>query len=264
MITESEPEARKLGLQIISSSNTRGELETEDSSDHSDSLITTTQHHNNQHRGSGIEDHQEKQQDTSRLQTPLDTCSHQASDPVPSSSPSSPASSSCTSPKRGRSDNTCGLLFHAPSHQQERTSDRSLTSENNTNPYKKDSSQSFVTTTSKSLDISTLESKMSNVIPEPMEGVNDAMSEIKRLRDLLRQKDQEIAELKSHLDKFQAIFNFSGGSPAGILTSAATTATSIKKRTRTRLFGISAEPGPVDSVSGRPPEIPKAYPKDES
>lgn len=64
---------------------------------------------------------------------------------------------------------------------------------------------------------------------------------ISELEDLLHRKDNEIAELKSHLDKFQSVFPFSGRNQArksGVQANGQ----------RQRAQGISAEPQSESSV----------------
>lgn len=92
-------------------------------------------------------------------------------------------------------------------------------------------------------------------------------AEIEHWKKVVRNQRQEIIELKSQLDKFQALFQFSGitASGSGALTIPSNAAVSAKKRTRTRLFGISAEPGPVDIESGdKVPEQIQTYPKSDA
>ena len=93
----------------------------------------------------------------------------------------------------------------------------------------------------------------------------DPKAEIDHWKKLAQIKDQEIIELKSQLDKFQALFQFSGiASGSGALTIPSNAAVSAKKRTRTRLFGISAEPGPADvDVTEKGIEQPQTFPKDD-
>lgn len=127
---------------------------------------------------------------------------------------------------------------------------------------------------------------------EWMDGDCDLTHEVHRLRDLVRRQEQvivllsltpipdpsfgppvcrmqEIVELRSHLDKYQAVFSFTGTSrPLASPLSPRTGLAASKKRTRTRLFGISAEPAPSDSTSGSStvrdlPPI-KTYPKDDA
>lgn len=62
---------------------------------------------------------------------------------------------------------------------------------------------------------------------------------IQELEIMLRQKDNEIAELKSHLDKFQSVFPFSRGRKSG--------AQGVNGQ-RQRAPGISAEPQSESSV----------------
>ncbi|XP_055386691.1 cGMP-dependent protein kinase, isozyme 2 forms cD4/T1/T3A/T3B isoform X2 [Condylostylus longicornis] len=77
---------------------------------------------------------------------------------------------------------------------------------------------------------------------------------IKELQRVLQIKENEIAELKSHLDKFQSVFPFSRNStgsnvcvtPTG--TSARSTATNRQLVQRQRAQGISAEPQSETSV----------------
>lgn len=89
-------------------------------------------------------------------------------------------------------------------------------------------------------------------------------AEIEQLKKLVRDQNQEIVELKSQLDKFQALFQFSGIAPgSGAVTIPTNAAASAKKRTRTRLFGISAEPGPVEP-GDKAIEQPQTFPKDEA
>lgn len=100
-------------------------------------------------------------------------------------------------------------------------------------------------------------------------GDSELLQEIHRLRETIQRRDQEIADLRSHLDKYQAVFSFSGN-PSALITaplSPRTAAQVSKKRTRTRLFGISAEPAAgesTSSASGRDQFALKTYPKDES
>lgn len=64
-------------------------------------------------------------------------------------------------------------------------------------------------------------------------------SRINELEHLLRSKENEIAELKSHLDKFQSVFPFSSrGRKSGVQTHGQ----------RQRAQGISAEPQSESSV----------------
>lgn len=102
---------------------------------------------------------------------------------------------------------------------------------------------------------------------EPMD--QDLEQEVQRLRDVIARRDQEIADLRSHLDKYQAVFSFSGTSrPLASPLSPRTAVAASKKRTRTRLFGISAEPAPGDSASAsaavRDLRSVTTFPKDES
>lgn len=86
---------------------------------------------------------------------------------------------------------------------------------------------------------------------------------IQEMQRALQQKDTEIAELKSHLDKFQSVFPFSRH------TSTATTpGAGVQQRKsgqayqRQRAQGISAEPQSESSVLLEPGALPK-YDKDE-
>lgn len=63
---------------------------------------------------------------------------------------------------------------------------------------------------------------------------------IKELQDNLRRKNDEVAELKSHLDKFQSVFPFSSRSPAR--------KTGTTNGQRQRAQGISAEPQSESSI----------------
>lgn len=114
-----------------------------------------------------------------------------------------------------------------------------------------------------------------------MEGLKpsyaDLESEIARLKEVIYRKDQEIIEYKSAVDKYQAILTFSSGGPsptsAGLVLSSPLSprTLSIKKRTRTRLFGISAEPSNLSSSSVSEPTrhgdhiepVVQTYPKDD-
>lgn len=60
---------------------------------------------------------------------------------------------------------------------------------------------------------------------------------ITELENILRQKDVEVAELKSHLDKFQSVFPFSRGRKTG--------ANHVQRQ---RAQGISAEPQSESSI----------------
>lgn len=101
---------------------------------------------------------------------------------------------------------------------------------------------------------------------DTQDSFSDPRSEIEHLKRVVRTQNQEIIELKSQLDKFQAIFQFSGiTSGSGALTIPSNAAISAKKRTRTRLFGISAEPGPADIEAGdKVVEQVPTFPKDDS
>lgn len=110
---------------------------------------------------------------------------------------------------------------------------------------------------------------MASSLPEAMdtqEHFADPKAEIDHWKKVAQTKDQEIIELKSQLDKFQALFQFSGiASGSGALTIPSNAAVSAKKRTRTRLFGISAEPGPADvDVTDKAIEQPQTFPKDDA
>ena len=100
-------------------------------------------------------------------------------------------------------------------------------------------------------------------------GDSELLQEIQRLRETIQRRDQDIADLKSQLNKYQAVFSISGN-PSALVTgplSPRTAAQVSKKRTRTRLFGISAEPAAgesTSSASGRDRDVLKTYPKDES
>jgi hypothetical protein len=100
---------------------------------------------------------------------------------------------------------------------------------------------------------------------EPMD--MDLAHEVQRLREVVAQRDQEIVELRSHLDKYQAVFSFSGASRT-LVTPLSPRPTSAKKRTRTRLYGISGDPaaGDSDSVSagGRDQQSCPTFPKDQT
>ena len=178
--------------------------------------------------------------------------------------PTHPPASTCSSPKRGRQeDSSLGQVLAALGGPE-----RSHETFSSGNKAEK-KPQGHIQPQASSLSVSRVAFSSSLIrmaSPEEPMQTDDPLAEIGRLRQQLKVRDQEISELKSHLDKFQSIFNFSGGSPPGILVTAATSAVSIKKRTRTRLFGISAEPGPVDSVSAgtRPSEVPKIFPKDDA
>lgn len=69
--------------------------------------------------------------------------------------------------------------------------------------------------------------------------VQEKSTRIKDLEGILRQKENEIAELKSHLDKFQSVFPFSRARKAGGTGN-------IGQRQRAQ--GISAEPQNETSV----------------
>lgn len=110
---------------------------------------------------------------------------------------------------------------------------------------------------------------MASNLPEAMdtqEHFADPKAEIDHWKKLAQTKDQEIIELKSQLDKFQALFQFSGiTSGSGALTIPSNAAVSAKKRTRTRLFGISAEPGPADvDATDKGIEQLQTFPKDDA
>ncbi|CAD7000268.1 unnamed protein product [Ceratitis capitata] len=86
---------------------------------------------------------------------------------------------------------------------------------------------------------------------------------IQEMQRALQQKDTEIAELKSHLDKFQSVFPFSRHS-----STATTPGAGVQQRKsgqahqRQRAQGISAEPQSESSVLLEPGALPK-YDKDE-
>ncbi|XP_053957756.1 cGMP-dependent protein kinase, isozyme 2 forms cD4/T1/T3A/T3B isoform X1 [Anastrepha ludens] len=86
---------------------------------------------------------------------------------------------------------------------------------------------------------------------------------IQEMQRALQQKDTEIAELKSHLDKFQSVFPFSRHA-----STATTPGASVQQRKsgqayqRQRAQGISAEPQSESSVLLEPGALPK-YDKDE-
>ncbi|XP_030384638.1 cGMP-dependent protein kinase, isozyme 2 forms cD4/T1/T3A/T3B isoform X1 [Scaptodrosophila lebanonensis] len=86
---------------------------------------------------------------------------------------------------------------------------------------------------------------------------------IQEMQRALQYKDNEIAELKSHLDKFQSVFPFRS-SAAGAGPSASTGATRKTGQTfqRQRAQGISAEPQSESSVLLDHITLPK-YDKDE-
>ena len=96
----------------------------------------------------------------------------------------------------------------------------------------------------------------------------DLAQEVQRLRQVVRSRDQEIVELRSQLDKYQAVFSFSGTSrplASPLSPRAASTAAASKKRTRPRLLGISAEPAPGNSFSASSADSAvKTFPKDEA
>jgi hypothetical protein len=118
---------------------------------------------------------------------------------------------------------------------------------------------------------------MEDLLMESHPGQKPSYSELEaenvRLKEVIHRKDQEIIEYKSAVDKYQAIFSFSGGpSPnIGLSSPLSPRSLSIKKRTRTRLFGISAEPSNLSSSSvsepvrhGEPIEpVVQTYPKDD-
>nr|XP_017097768.2 LOW QUALITY PROTEIN: cGMP-dependent protein kinase, isozyme 2 forms cD4/T1/T3A/T3B [Drosophila bipectinata] len=101
---------------------------------------------------------------------------------------------------------------------------------------------------------------------------------IQEMQRALQFKDNEIAELKSHLDKFQSVFPFSrssaagcagtgGGAGAGGSGSGPSTATGATRKSgqtfqRQRAQGISAEPQSESSVLLEHVSFPK-YDKDE-
>uniref|UniRef100_A0A0K8ULB5 cGMP-dependent protein kinase n=1 Tax=Bactrocera latifrons TaxID=174628 RepID=A0A0K8ULB5_BACLA len=86
---------------------------------------------------------------------------------------------------------------------------------------------------------------------------------IQEMQRALVQKDTEIAELKSHLDKFQSVFPFSRHA-----STATTPGAGVQQRKsgqayqRQRAQGISAEPQSESSVLLEPGALPK-YDKDE-
>uniref|UniRef100_A0A0A1XE85 cGMP-dependent protein kinase n=1 Tax=Zeugodacus cucurbitae TaxID=28588 RepID=A0A0A1XE85_ZEUCU len=86
---------------------------------------------------------------------------------------------------------------------------------------------------------------------------------IQEMQRALQQKDTEIAELKSHLDKFQSVFPFSRHA-----STATTPGAGVQQRKsgqayqRQRAQGISAEPQSESSVLLEPGALPK-YDKDE-
>jgi len=93
-------------------------------------------------------------------------------------------------------------------------------------------------------------------------------AEVIRLKQVLHRRDQELIEAKSALDKYQAIFSFSSG-PSSPLNSPVSPSRvlSVKKRTRTRLFGISAEPAATETAGTatvRDEAALQTYPKDEA
>lgn len=69
--------------------------------------------------------------------------------------------------------------------------------------------------------------------------VQEKALQIKELEGRLRQKENEIAELRSHLDKFQSVFPFSRARKAGVNGNMGQ---------RQRAQGISAEPQNETSV----------------
>lgn len=75
---------------------------------------------------------------------------------------------------------------------------------------------------------------------------------IQELQILLRQKDNEIAELKSHLDKFQSVFPFSRSAGGGAASAGGGGGGGARKTghvfPRQRAQGISAEPQSESSV----------------
>ncbi|XP_036328478.1 endochitinase A-like [Rhagoletis pomonella] len=87
---------------------------------------------------------------------------------------------------------------------------------------------------------------------------------IQEMQRALQQKDTEIAELKSHLDKFQSVFPFSRHA-----STATTPGAGVQQQRksgqayqRQRAQGISAEPQSESSVLLEPGALPK-YDKDE-
>lgn len=100
------------------------------------------------------------------------------------------------------------------------------------------------------------------------ESVNLSYDELKNqvrlLQEALRSRELEIVELRSQLDKFQAVFAFSP--TTNLLSPVPAPVVSLKKRTRTRLIGISAEPAPGDSTSaGSLVQEPiRTFPKNET
>lgn len=96
---------------------------------------------------------------------------------------------------------------------------------------------------------------------------------IRELEDQLRRKNDEVAELRSHLDKFQSVFPFSR-SPSGGLTPAANAvvlpgpsisddgASSVRVQ-RQRATGISAEPQSERKVLERLHVTFRKYDKEE-
>lgn len=151
--------------------------------------------------------------------------------------------------KTGNIDNTTHELDHEDSH-----------NDDCTHIHKSTSKRELTCQTSNLMASSNLE------VMDTQDSFSDPVSEIERLKGVVRTQNQEIIELKSQLDKFQALFQFSGiTSGSGALTIPSNAAVSAKKRTRTRLFGISAEPGPADIAGGdKVIEQVPTFPKDDS
>ena len=93
---------------------------------------------------------------------------------------------------------------------------------------------------------------------------DELKNQVRLLQEALRSRDLEIVELRSKLDKFQAVFAFSP--TPNLLSPVPAPIVSLKKRTRTRLIGISAEPAPGDSTSAGSlvQEPVRTFPKNEA
>lgn len=89
---------------------------------------------------------------------------------------------------------------------------------------------------------------LTNLTPKEQELVKmilEREQKIKELEDNLKKKNEEVAELKSHLDKFQSVFPFSRNGGGG---GRKTGATVPGGQQRQRAQGISAEPQNENTV----------------
>ncbi|KAK9505097.1 hypothetical protein O3M35_009238 [Rhynocoris fuscipes] len=77
--------------------------------------------------------------------------------------------------------------------------------------------------------------------------VEELEARIKHLESELKKKDEEILELKSHLDKFQSVFPFHMSPPSQTNNNNNSEVASNKPR-KQRAQGISAEPQDISTI----------------